>query len=77
MGKRIQIERRTFGRYHVLKYIGYDYEKKGAFYKCIDMPTGRYHTIRADHLKPIQLNYEQTLRDISAIEAYKKKNGIK
>jgi hypothetical protein len=33
----------------------------------------KFYTIRADHLKPIQLNYEQTLRDIAAIEAFKKK----
>ncbi|MDR1991362.1 MAG: hypothetical protein LBP70_01375 [Mycoplasmataceae bacterium] len=76
---RNKIEGKTFGRYHVLKYHyenQYDYNKIGSFYDCFDMVDGKIKIIRRDHLIPIQKNYEQTLKEIEAINEYKKKHNL-
>jgi hypothetical protein len=74
--KRISLEGKTFGNYHVLEYNGYDHEKRGAYYKCMDMATGKIEYIRSDHFKFIELNYQKTLKEIADINNYKKKHGL-
>jgi hypothetical protein len=72
------IEGKTYGKYHVLEFAGYKTGKRrGTFYYVMDMTNGKKSIYRQDLLPIIEKYYQITLKNIKAIEEYKKKHNLK
>ncbi|MDR3330616.1 MAG: hypothetical protein LBS76_05125 [Mycoplasmataceae bacterium] len=77
MSKRISIENKTYGRYHIIEYAGWDKNKKGCFYICVDMTNGKKKLMRQDLLISIEKNYQILLKELNNITKYKKQHNLK
>ncbi|MDR2821369.1 MAG: hypothetical protein LBV53_00230 [Mycoplasmataceae bacterium] len=77
MAKRIPIEGKTFGRYYVLEYAGYDADKRGAFYLCIDMTNNKRKLMRQDLLVKVDKNWRDFCKEYENVAKFKKEHNLK